>query len=182
MPGTCVYDDTLQDDCATPIFGAGAYTVVGVPFSPTTPSTLTSNSDPFSLPGQGGFAPSSDASSFLSSLNTLPSGAANPVSAMASSSNGNTALSTSILNFFTAVTPAAIKAASGSTTPTGLVLQTNPTTGQMQYYNPATGQYTGGAVNTGGLSGFFSGSGLYIILALVVAFFAFGGMKRLSKA
>lgn len=107
----------------------------------------------------------------------------NPVAAMSGSSNGGgpSSLST-FLNFFQSVAPSAIAAGTGTTSPSGVRLQVNPATGLQQYYNPSTGQYVGSAItpNTSLLSG--SNSFLWVIVALVVAFFAFGGRKRLAAA
>lgn len=108
--------------------------------------------------------------------------AANPVAGAATTTSGGTSLGTSLLNFAAAVTPSAIAAGTGTTT--GLRLQTNPATGLSQYYNPATGQYVGSPVTSSGISTLFSGSTgfILIIVALVLAFFAFGGKKRLAAA
>jgi hypothetical protein len=64
-----------------------------------------------------------------------------------------------------------------------LQLRVNPATGQQQYFNSTTGQFVGGPISntTPGLGGIFSGSFLLVIVALVVAFFAFGGRKRLMS-
>lgn len=104
----------------------------------------------------------------------------NPVAAQAASSNGGSSIFGSILNFGSTLAPSIIKAVSSPTAPSGLVLQLNPATGQMQYYNPTTGQYVGGAVSSGGILG--GNSWIFLVFALVVAFFAFGGKKRLAAA
>jgi hypothetical protein len=108
----------------------------------------------------------------------------NPIALSAATSNGpNPGILGSVLNFTAAVTPFISKIVAPSPA-SGLRLQTNPATGQQQYFNPTTGQYVGGAVNTGGLTGFFSGNSgfLLVVAALVVAFFAFGGRKRFLSA
>lgn len=157
----CVYDDTLQDDCTTPITAFGPSPLIG----PPSPNAPTPNPD-------YNFVPISDTSD----------NPGNPVAALAGSSSGSSSLGQSVLNFFGAITPTILKATTGTGATTGLRLQVNPATGQSQYYNPATGQYVGGPVNTTG--NFFSGNSgfLLIIIALVVAFFAFGGRKRLAAA
>lgn len=111
---------------------------------------------------------------------------ANPVANSAAHSSGSTALSgtSSLLNFFSAVAPASIAAATGTgtTTTTGLVQQLNPATGVLSYYNPATGQYTGVVPSSTGLSSLLTGGTgfIFVIVALVVAFLFFGGKKRLA--
>lgn len=93
----------------------------------------------------------------------------NPVAASAASSNSPSWL-TSLLNFGASVTP---KILNSTNTTSNLRLQINPQTGQMQYWNPATGQYVGGPVNTTG-SLFSGGSGLLLIgAAVIIGFLAF---------
>lgn len=125
---------------------------------------------------------------FLGSANGIsaPTGANSPVAISSSASGqGGPNLFGSVLNFFGAVAPSAISAATG-TTPTGLQQRINPANGQLQYYNPTTGQFVAGPVATsgGGLTSLFSGgsSFLLVIVAVVITFFAFGGRKRLVSA
>jgi hypothetical protein len=123
----------------------------------------------------------SDAVGYSAGVSTSDTGAGlnftsnNPIVASASSSNGPSALSgafTSLLNFaptaiksFTATSPAA----------SGLRLQVNPSTGKTQYFNPVTGQYLAGEVNTSGsLFGSTNSSFLLVLLAIVAGFFFFG--------
>jgi hypothetical protein len=156
----CVYDDTLADDCTTPLNPSNCSS--GMPYDV--------NGNP--CPGSS--------SSLLAQVQAAQS--ASPVATAASTSNGGSALFGSILNFGTTVFSKVVPF-SGTPT-TGLRLQVNPATGQQQYYNPATGQYVGGPVNTGGVSGLLGGSSGFflVIIALVVAFFMFGGKKRLAAA
>lgn len=109
---------------------------------------------------------------------TLTSGVtntSNPVAAQAGASSG---VFQSLLNFGTSLAPTISKAISGNNSVTsGLRLQVNPSTGQTQYFNPATGQYLAGSVNTsssllGGNTGF-----ILLVVAVVVGFFAFFGRK-----
>lgn len=103
----------------------------------------------------------------------------NPVVASASTSNGTSALS-SFFGFLGNIAPTVAGAISGNTTQS-LRLQVNPSTGQQQYYNPATGQYVGAPVQSSGFN--LGGSSLLLVVfALVVGFFAFGGRKRLAAA
>jgi hypothetical protein len=102
----------------------------------------------------------------------------NPVASQAGQAAGPGWLQTLITTSGNVVS----KAISSPAPTAGLRLQINPATGQQQYFNPTTGQYIGGAVNTSGFSGLFSGSNSFIliIVALAIAFFAFGGRKRLA--
>lgn len=103
----------------------------------------------------------------------------NPVATGAATSNGPSSLNglfTSILNFGSTIA----KSVTGPSTSSGLRLQVNPATGLQQYYNPATGAYVGSPIQpSGGLLG-GSNSFLLVIAALVVAFFAFSGRKKLA--
>jgi hypothetical protein len=131
---------------------------------------------------------SSSTFSGLSQFNNTTSAAVgtNPVAAQATSpaTNGGTSLSSSLLGFFSSVAPSAIKAATGAPS-SGIVYQLNPATGTYQYYNTATGTYSPtNPTATTGISGIFSGSSSWIlvVVALVVAFFAFGGRKKIASA
>jgi hypothetical protein len=89
-----------------------------------------------------------------------------------SHNNGGSALST----FFGQI-PALITsvggAIRGTSTSSNLRLQLNPTTGKMQYFNPATGTYVGAPVNQN--PSIFTGSSMLLLaFAALVAFLAFG--------
>lgn len=109
-----------------------------------------------------------------------PTGPASPVASSAGG-GGGTSILQSFLNFTSSVAAPVIGAATGSQA-SGLVLKTNPATGLNQYYNPTTGQFIGSPVSstTSGLTSLFSGGGslILVVVALVVAFFAFGFRKR----
>lgn len=105
-----------------------------------------------------------------------------PVATLATDSqnNGGSALS-SFFGALPGIITSVDKAVVGQGTSSGLRLQLNPATGQQQYYNPATGMYVGGPIGGSSLFGGASSSSFFLILfALVVAFFAFGGRKRLA--
>lgn len=163
---SCVYDSTLADDCTTPL-------------APQVP-LLTSDSTQFAV------VPTSD-STLLSQVQAAqagtPTGPASPVAAAVASSGGGGSIFASILNFGASV----VKTVTPTSTTTGLQLRVNPSTGQQQYFNPVTGQFVGGPISntTSGLGSIFSGSGtslILVVVALAVAFFAFGGRKRLARA
>lgn len=126
----------------------------------------------------------SDAVGYSSGVSVTDTGAGlnltdNPVQAQASNPSGPSIFG-QVLNFGTNLVNKVVGPSPG--TSTNLRLQVNPATGQMQYYNPATNQFVGGPVNQS--SGLFGGSNsfLLILVALAVAFFAFGGRKALAKA
>lgn len=114
--------------------------------------------------------------------NIGPPLATNPVALSTASPSGTSALSnssffTSLFNSLPALTSSIGKAVSGSSTPSGLRLQVNPATGLQQYFNPSTGQYVGSPItSTGSILG--GNSFVLVIIALIVAFFAFGGLKH----
>lgn len=103
----------------------------------------------------------------------------NPVAASVASPSGtsilsNTSFFTSLANLGASITSAVV----GKPTATsGLILQVNPATGLQQYYNPTTGLYVGSPITASG-NPLGSSSFLLVIVALVVAFFAFGSSKR----
>lgn len=101
--------------------------------------------------------------------------------AIMAGSGSPTSFGTSLLNFFGNVAPSIIKATTGPSPSTGLQSKLNPATGTYQLFNPATGTFLP-STSTTGLSSLFSGNGLLlVVVALVVAFFAFGGRKRLHS-
>ena len=155
--------------------GAGCLDYVGNPIACSDPSAY---SDMAGNPLSG--SQYIDPSTGMAETSAQLSQANNPVAASAGTSSGGTAISgifTSLLNFGSTVTSAVVAPSSTS----GLKLQINPATGQQQYFNPTTGQYIGGPVgNTSLLGG--SNSFLLVIVALVVAFFAFGGKKAVAAA
>jgi hypothetical protein len=92
--------------------------------------------------------------------------------------NGGSALS-SFFGSLPGLISSTVKAVTPTSTTANLRLQLNPATGKMQYFNSQTGQYIGGPVQTS--SSLFGNSSLMLVLfALVLAFFAFGGRKRLA--
>lgn len=106
----------------------------------------------------------------------------NPVARLSTDSqnNGGTSLASSIFSSLPSIITSVSKVIPGQGQSSNLRLQINPATGLQQYYNPSTGQYVGGPI---GASGPLGGSSLMLVLfALVVAFFAFGGKKRLAAA
>lgn len=152
---SCVYDDTLADDCKTPLYGSD--------------SALADYADLGTTSG------SSQTSSLLAQVQSVQS--SNPVASGVGSSSGGSALSnifSSVLNFGST----AIKSFAPTPTQSNLRLQVNPTTGLQQYYNPSTGQYVGSPINS--TSSLFGGSNsfLLVIVAVIVAIFAFGGFRR----
>lgn len=179
--GTCVYDSSLLADCTTPVsssYSSAASQQV------STQVVGTGCPSPSGYDIYGNFCPGVSFDQYGYPVGTQTGTvAANPVAGSVASSNGGTALSTSLLNFASAIAPTAIKAATGTSTTTGLILQTNPATGTAQYYNPATGLYVAGPVNTSGLAGLFTGTTgiILLIVALVIGFFAFGGKRRSSE-
>jgi len=103
----------------------------------------------------------------------------NPVASAVGTSNGPTGLSSTlstVLNFGTSI----LKTVTTPTAPSNLRLQVNPSTGLQQYYNPTTGQYVGSPIQPTGAFG--SNGFIFIIIALVVGFLAFGGKKALHSA
>jgi len=165
----CVYDNTLADDCSTPL-------------SPSDQGALSAYSDlgtyntgqPSSVPS----GPTSLLSQVQAAQQGTPSGPVSPVAASAGASgSGGPGFFASILNFGTSVAAKFVP----TSAQTGLQLRVNPATGQNQYYNPSTGMFVGGAVssNTSGLSSLFSGSNLLLVLgAVVIVLFIFLGKKR----
>lgn len=109
-----------------------------------------------------------------------PTQSTSPV-ATAAGNGGGSSIIPSLLNFTSSIAAPVINAATG-TQASGLVLKVNPATGLQQYYNPLTGQFSGAPISstTSGLTGLFSGgsSFILIIVAVVIAFFAFGFRKR----
>lgn len=176
--GTCVYDSSLLADCTTPV--SSSYSDASSQ-QVSTQVVGTGCPSPSGYDIYGNVCPTQVAQ--VAATENASTISANPVAGSVASSNGGTALSTSLLNFASAIAPAAIKAATGTSTTTGLILQTNPATGTLQYYNPATGLYVAGAVNTNGLAGLFTGTTgiILLIVALVIGFFAFGGKRRSSE-
>jgi hypothetical protein len=135
---------------------------------------IEGNASPCSdvLAAQGG---SGDVSYISGSVPSDVLNTSNPVSTMAGSSSGGSALSSilgSVLNFGSSVIRTVN---SPSTSSSGLQYKLNPATGQYGYYNTATGTWSA-SPNTTGLSGFFGGSGSFIllILAVIIGFLAFG--------
>ena len=104
----------------------------------------------------------------------IPTGSVSPVAVSAGSSgSGGPGIISSILNFGSSVVNRVVQPSQSTS---GLVLRINPTTGQQQYFNNATGQFVGGPVNSSGLGSLFgaSGSGLIlVVVAVAVAFFVF---------
>lgn len=105
----------------------------------------------------------------------------NPIAAQASSSNGGSSIWGSVLNFGSSIATPIVKSLTQPTASSNLRLQINPTTGQQQYYNPSTGQYVGGPVTTS-TSLLGGNSWIFVVFALALAFFAFGGKKALARA
>jgi hypothetical protein len=102
----------------------------------------------------------------------------NPVVASSVSPSGTTVLpswATNLINIGSGV----IQRVVSPTQSNGLQLRINPSTGQQQYYNPATNQYVGAPLGGSSLSSIFSGNSgiILVVFALIVAFFAFGGKR-----
>src|SRR5882724_11400240 len=98
----------------------------------------------------------------------------NPIASQAASSNGGSSIWGSVLNFGSSIATHIVKSLTQPTASSNLRLQINPSTGVQQYYNPSTGQYVGGPVTTS-TSLLGGNSWIFVVFALVLGFFAFGG-------
>lgn len=98
----------------------------------------------------------------------------NPVATASASPSGGTSLG----SFFSNLANIGLNYAKSFTSPSNanLRLQLNPATGKQQYYNPATGQYVGGAVGSSSLFG--NVSPILLIFAVILGFLAFGRFKK----